>query len=234
MSAWTFLYVYLIGAVLVALRMGWHIRYRLDKYDRKFCNVRPKFWFSVILWPFLLLKPGSLTHPNFSEGYWNEGRAETERELDRLEANPPPCSASVRYAPKRDEMGACSSNFVFDSAEVLAIMEKRLAELPAEQHGRYPAILNWLRQRDTSCLEPTDIPAAWSAMFHDVAIDMLSRKLGQVTCGECAALVPWAEITLESTGLNIKTSGWSYTLWQCPQKHKLLAKDAVHFYVRSG
>jgi hypothetical protein len=28
MSAWTFLNIYLAGAALVALRMGWHIRYR--------------------------------------------------------------------------------------------------------------------------------------------------------------------------------------------------------------
>ncbi|MBK7813139.1 MAG: hypothetical protein IPJ52_01920 [Rhodocyclaceae bacterium] len=29
MNAWTFFYIYLAGAALVALRMGWHIGYRL-------------------------------------------------------------------------------------------------------------------------------------------------------------------------------------------------------------
>ena len=32
MTAWTFLYIYLGGGALIALRMAWHIRYRLDKY----------------------------------------------------------------------------------------------------------------------------------------------------------------------------------------------------------
>lgn len=234
MSAWTFLYLYLAGAALMALRLAWHIRYRLDKYDRMFCDVRGTFWFSVILWPLLLLKPDNLIHPKFSAGFWGEGRAETERKRDRLEAHPPPCSALIRYVPEYDEMGDCASEFIFDATDVAAILAARLAESPADQHGRYPAILNWLRQRDTSRLTPTDVPDAWRDTFHSVALDMLNRKQGQVKCGACAAIVPWDGITLDSTGLNMKTSAWSYTVWQCPQKHKLLTKDAIHFHLRSA
>lgn len=234
MSAWTFLSIYLAGAALVALRLAWHIRYRLDKYDLMFCDVRSTFWFRVILWPLLLLKPDNLIHPKFSEERWSNGRAEAERELDRMEANPSPCSASIRYAPAHDEMGECTSEFVFDAAEVAAIMEARLAELPAEQHGRYPAILNWLRQRDTSRPDPSDVPAAWNGPFYNVAVGMLNRKLGQVTCGVCEAVVPWDGITLDSDHMSVKISGWSYTTWQCPQKHKLLTKDAIHFHLKSA
>lgn len=234
MSAWTFLYLYLAGAALMALRLAWHIRYRLDKYDRMFCDVRGTFWFGVILWPLLLLKPDNLIHPKFSEGFWSKGRAEAEREQDRLAVNPPPCSAMIRYIPEHDEAGQCNSEFVFNAEEVEAIMTKRLADLPANQHGRYPAILNWLRQRDTSRLDPTDVPAVWHGVFHNVAVGMLNRQLGQVKCGDCAAIVPWDEIAIESSSQSLKISGWSYTVWQCPQKHKLLTKDAIHFHLRSA
>lgn len=235
MSAWEFLYIYLAGAALIALRVGWHIRYRLDKYDRKFCDVRSTFWLDVILWPLLLLKPDNLINPKFSESRWNAGRAEVERMLDRLEANLPPCSTFIRYAPEHDESGKCDSEFVFDAAEVLAIMEKRLAELPAEQHGRYTAILEWLRRRDTSRLDPVDVPAPWNGRFLNVAIGMMNRGLGQVRCGKCGEVIPQAEIFLTNPGVEkIKTSGWSYNAWWCPQKHKLLTKDAIHFFIRSN
>ncbi|MBK7813138.1 MAG: hypothetical protein IPJ52_01915 [Rhodocyclaceae bacterium] len=104
----------------------------------------------------------------------------------------------IRYAPERDESGRCESQFRFDAAEVLAIMEKRLAELPAEQHGRYPGILEWLRQRDTARLDPVDVPAPWNGWFLNVAIGMMNRKLGQVWCGKCGELVPQDEISIDS------------------------------------
>jgi hypothetical protein len=233
MSAWTFLCIYLAGAVLVALRMGWHIRYRLDKYDRKFCDVRSTFWFNVILWPLLLLKPDNLINPKFSEPTWSEGRAEAERKLDRLEAKLPPCTAFILYRPGHDESGKCDSEFVFDAAEVVAIMGKRLAELPAEQHGRYPGILNWLRQRDASRPDPVDVPALWNGWFLNVAVGMMNRKLGQVWCGKCGELVPQDEISIDSGPSGIQGSGWHFNVWCCPQGHKLLTKDAIHFYIRS-
>lgn len=234
MSAWAFLYIYLAGAVLVALRMGWHIRYRLDKYDRKFCDVRSTFQFNVILWPLLLLKPDNLINPKFSEPIWSEGRAEAERELDRLEANLPQCTAFIRYAPERDEFGKCDSEFVFDAAEVLAIMEKRLAELPIEEHGRYPGILDWLRRRDTSRLDPVDVPAPWNSWFLNVAVGMLNRGLGQVRCGSCREVIPQDQIAVDSGPTGMQGSGWHFNVWCCPQGHKLLTKDAIHFYIRSA
>lgn len=232
MNAWTFLYIYLAGVVLVALRIGWHIRYRLDQYDRRFCNVRSTFWFNVILWPLLLLKPDNLIHPKFSESTWNEGSAEAERELDRLETNLPQCTAFIRYAPEHDEWGQCDSEFVFDAAEVLAIMENRLAELPAEQQGHYPGIVNWLRKRDASRSHPSDVPAPWNGWFLNVAVGMINRGLGQVRCGQCGAIIPQDRITLDSGPMNMVTSGWSFNVWRCPQGHKLLTKDAIHFFVR--
>lgn len=234
MAAWTFLYYYLAGAALVALRVGWHIRYRMDRYDRMFSKVRSTYWFDVILWPLLLLKPENLVHPKFSPDIWNQGRAEAERELDRLAQNLPPCGASIRYAPKHDEAGDCDSEFVFDAASVEAIMAKRLAELPIAQHGRFTAILDWLHQRDPSCAEPTDVPAAWNGHFLNVAIGMMNRGLGQVMCGKCRDVIPQEQISIDTGPTNMVTSGWAYNVWRCPQKHKLLTKDAMHFYVRSS
>ncbi len=230
MISWTLLYIYLGGGALIALRMAWHIRYRLDKYDRMFSNVRSTFWLDVILWPLLLLKPDSLIHPKFSADTWNEGHADAERELDRLAQNLPPCAASIRYIPKSDETGDCDSEFVFDAAAIEAIMAKRLAELPAAQHGRWTVILEWLRQRDPSCTEPTNLPAAWNGPFLNIAIGMMNRGLGQVTCGKCCEVIPQEQISIDTLSMNMVTSGWAYNVWRCPQKHKLLTKDTMHFY----
>jgi hypothetical protein len=234
MNTWVFLYIYLAGAALVGLRIGWHIRYRLDKYDRIFCNVRSTFWFDVILWPLLLLKLESLINPKFSESFLHEGRAEAERELDRLEANLPQCTAFIRYVPERDESGECDSQFVFDTAEVLAIMEKRLAELPTGEHGRYPGILDWLCRRDVARLDPVDVPAPWNGRFLNVAIGMMNRGLGQVRCGTCGEIIPQDRISVDSGPMNMVTSGWAFNVWRCPQGHKLLTKDAMHFFIRKA
>jgi len=235
MNGWIILSIYLAGAVLVALRLGWHIRYRLDKYDRMFsADIRGTFWLNIIFWPLLVLKPDSLIHPKFKPKFWNEGRAEAERELDRLAQNLPPCSTTIRYAPTLDESGDCDSEFIFDAAEVEAIMAKRLAELPAEEYGRHRAILNWLRQRDSSCTEPTEVPAPWNGHFLAVAIGMMKRGLGQAKCGTCGEFIPQEQIVLDpGSPEKITTSGWSYIVWRCSQNHKLLTKDAMHFYIRS-
>lgn len=231
MTAWTFLYIYLGGGALIALRMAWHIRYRLDKYDRRFSNVRSIFWLDVIMWPLLLLKPGNLIHPKFpAANVWVEGRADAERELDRLAQNLPPCGASIRYTPKHDEEGDCDSEFVFDAAAVEAIMAKRLAEFPAAQRGHFTAIMGWLHQRNPSCTEPTSVPAAWNAHFLNVAIGMMNRGLGQVTCGQCHAVIPQDQISIDTWSTNMERPLWVYNGWRCPQKHKLLTKDTTHFY----
>lgn len=230
MNAWIVLYIYVAGAALVALRLAWCIRYRLDKYDRRYSNVSATFLFNSILWPLLLLKPGNLIHPNFSPNWLNEGRADAERELDRLEQHLPPCGTSIRYAPNRDESGDCDSEFVFDVAEVETIIAKRLAELPPEQHGRYTTILEWLRQRNPSSTEPTGVPVAWNGHFLNVAVGMMNRGLGRVRCGECGKIITQAEISLHSNG----AAGWSYTVWRCPQNHKLLTRDAFHCYIRKA
>lgn len=232
MTAWTFLYIYLGGGALIALRMAWHICYRLDKYDRMFSNVRSTFWLNVILWPLsLLLKPKDLIHPKFlAANSWEDSCADAQRELDRLAQNLPPCGASIRYAPKHDEAGDCDSEFVFDATAVEAIMAKRLAELPAAQHGRSTTILNWLRQRNPSCAEPTDVPAAWNGHFLNVAVGMMNRGLGQVTCGKCRKVIPQEQISIDTWSTNMGRPLWVYSGWRCPQKHTLLTKDATHFY----
>jgi hypothetical protein len=233
MRAWAFLYIYLAGAALIALRVGWHIRFRLDKYDRMFSDVRWTLWNYALFWPVLLvLSPKLLITPSFSTNRWNEGKAETERELDRMAQNLPPCGASIRYAPEHDEAGACDSEFVFDAADVEKIMATRLADMPAEQHGRYAEIFNWLRQRDNSTTAPSPVPTEWNGYFLKVAVGMMNRGLGQVKCGECGEVIPQEHISLHSTPEKLKSSGWSYTIWVCPHEHKLLTKHAMHFSIR--
>jgi hypothetical protein len=236
MSAWIFLYIYLAGAVLVALRIGWHVRYQMDKYDRRYSDVQFTLWSCSLFWPILLLfSPRSfVSRPTFTTSIWEEGRAEKDRALDYLEQNPPPCAALIRYAPKVDDSGKCHSEFIFDAAEVEAVMSTRLAELPAEQHGRYSAILNWVRKHDASIHEPTDVPVLWHWLFRTVAVGMMKRGLGQVKCGECGQIIPQDMIISETDRTDIGVAGWVYQWWVCPEKHKLLTKDAMHFYVKKS
>jgi hypothetical protein len=230
MTAWTFLTIYLGGSALIALRMVWHIRTRMDEYDRMFSNVRSTFWLDVILWPLLLLfSPNSVIHPKFLSDV-GESLADTERELDRLAQNPPPCGASIRYVPTHDEAGECDSEFVFDAAAVEAIMAKRLAELPVGQDDRHAAILNWVRQRDPSLAEPTDIPALWSGQFLKIAVEMMDQGHGQVRCGQCRKVIPQEQISIDTWSSNKVRPLWVYGGWRCPQKHVLLTKDATHFF----
>ena len=232
MSGLTLIIIYFAGCVLMALRVSWHILFQMDKYDRRYSNVLSTFWLDTILWPLFILRPGSLIQLKFITNVWDKGQAELARELDRLSQNPPPCSSAIRYVPKRDESGNCNSEFIFDAAEVEGIMTKRLSELPIEQHGRYPEILNWLRQRDSSCTEPADVPVAWNQHFLNVAVGMMKRELGQVKCGECGEVIPQDQISLDSGPMTMVTSGWAYNVWRCPLQHKLLTKDAMHFYIR--
>lgn len=233
MSIWTPIYIYLAGAVLVALRMGWHVRFNLDKYDWMFCDVWSAFWFDVILWPLFLLKPTLLMQPRFSEPWWREGSAEAEREMDRLEANPPPCTEFIRYSPKHDKWDECSGEFVFAANEVASIMEKRLAELSPEKQGRYPGILKWLKRRDTSSMTTVDVPAPWNSWFNNVAIGMMNRELGQVRCRQCEKVIPYDRIFLDWEPKGMNGSGWRFNVWRCPDGHKILTKDSMHIYAPS-
>lgn len=207
MSFWTFLCIYLGGAVLVALRIGWHIRHRMDKYDRMFSDVRGGFWFDVILWPMLLLKPSCCDSSDVPGKHLERRRSHSAAMLDRLAQNLPPCGPSIRYAPNMMSPDICDSEFVFDATAVEAIMAKRLAELPAAQHGRYPAILNWLRQRDPASAAPTDVPAAWNGHFRNVAVGMMNRGLGQVKCGKCSDIIPQEQISIDSGPTGMPMSG---------------------------
>lgn len=227
------LYIYLVGAVLVAVRVGWHIHFRLDKYDWMFCEVWPTFWIDVILWPLLFLKPTLLIQPKFSEPWWREGRAEAERQMDQLEGNPPPCGGFIRFRPEHDKWGECDADFIFAAAEVAAIIENRLVEIPTEDHGRYPAILNWLRKSDASLKDSTDVPAPWSEWFLNVAIGMMNRKLGVVRCRQCDDVVPHERISLEWEPKGLRGSGWRFNVWRCHDGHKLLTKDSMHIFTRS-
>jgi hypothetical protein len=233
MNAWTPVFIYLTGALLVALRMGWHIHFRLDKYDWEYCDVGEAFWFAVILWPLFLLKPILLIHPQFSEPWWREGSAEAERAMDRLEAELPPCTEFIRFSPEHDQWGECSGEFVFAAGEVAAIMEKRLAELSAEEQGRYSGILKWLSQRDSSRSDMVDVPAPWHYWFLNVAIGMVNRQLGQVRCRQCDKPVPHEDVYLDWQPKGRRGSGWSFNVWSCPKGHKLLTKDFIHIYAPS-
>ena len=44
--------------------------------------------------------------------------------------------------------------------------------------------------------------------------------------------IPQDQISLDTGPTNMVTSGWAYNVWRCPLGHKLLTKDAMHFFIR--
>lgn len=61
---------------------------------------------------------------------------------------------------------------------------------------------------------------------------MMNRGLGQVTCGKCREIISQEHISIDTGPTNMVTSGWAYNVWRCPQNHKLLTKDSIHFFIR--
>ena len=225
----TLLYLYLAGAVLVWLRLAWHILYRLDKYDRRYCNTRATLWVMTLLWPFYLLAPKTLLHPKFRPPIHFDERAEEDRRWDRLAQQPPPCSTEIHFVMQNDAFGKVYGEFVFDASEA----EVTLAEGLIGQdnaHRCYSDILHWLRQRDARLDGPTKVPAPWNKHFGHLAVGLMQRGKGKVRCLACRQVIPHDQIALETIG----QATWHFNVWTCPQHHPLLSKDSVHFHLRPG
>src|SRR2546426_11953573 len=88
-----FFFVYLAGALLVTARLGWHMVFRLDRYDWRYSKseIWVSFALATLLWPLLLRMPRTILDPSkFFEGNGNAARA-------RFREKPPPCSAVIQY-----------------------------------------------------------------------------------------------------------------------------------------
>lgn len=216
---------YFLGGTLVALRFGWHMAFRLDRYDWHYGDVWANFWLSVFLWPLLLTKPSTLIHPSFSSTVLGTDQAENARERDRLWATPPPCGAKIFYQPGASCLDSAAGEFVFRASDVELVLEKRLAESPSLANSDEGAMLNCLRRRDDSLLTPTELPKVWSGV-EQVAMALIQSEHTEVTCRFCDERIACEQITRR----NLKVVGWVFHQWICPREHSLLTVEIAHIY----
>ena len=83
-----FYWCYLVAMMIVALRFGWHMFYRLDHLDWHYgkVDVWAQYLTLVIVWPVLIFRWRLLINPApcFESPY---GQAERQREETRLREN---------------------------------------------------------------------------------------------------------------------------------------------------
>ena len=222
------LYLYVAIMSLIALRLGWHLLFRLDRYDwhyNKF-SIWVNFSLSVILWPLLLRKPKILISPGNS--FDSYGRAARERERDRLRQSPPKCGEVVRFSQSQTMFEEeVVGEFLFDSRLVEMALERQLRNVPHQVAEDYEAMLNWIRHREANSQNPTDVPEIWSD-FQYVANELIRLGEGRVHCKTCGKTFPTgALIPIDDKAKR----GWNFERLLCDKGHKLLIVDAAHILV---
>ena len=116
------------------------------------------------------------------------------------------------------------SRLIFDAAVVEAHLMDRLQKVPNLKGGDEGAILNWLRHRDDSISESTEVPTAWRR-FQYVANVLVRSGIGTVRCLQCDK-----KITREQLVVNDDHGrpGWNSDRIACPDGHKLIVVKRVH------
>ena len=109
--------------------------------------------------------------------------ASRAREANNLWNNPPHCSSVIRYS-QHDYNKKILGTFIFSSIDVENTILDWLEENPQIANQQAGSILNWLRQRDDSDIEPTNVPKAWDR-FEYIADDLLRHGYGDIFCIAC-------------------------------------------------
>lgn len=219
--------IYAVIMSLVALRLGWHLFFKLDRYDWHYNKsyIWIGFSLSVLLWPLLSRKPKLLISPGSI--FDNYGRAERERERDRLKQSPPKCGEVVRYTQNRTMFeDGMAGEFLFDSHLVELALKRSLRDSP-HQAGDYGAMLNWILHREFNNQTPTDVPELWSD-FQYIANDLIRLGEGKVLCKVCEkTFLTGALIPIDDTAKR----GWNFERLLCDKGHKLIIVDTAHILV---
>ena len=223
-------FAYLAGLLLVAMRLAWHMAFRLDRFDWQYARRDVWFIFFVasLLWPLLLFRPKLLLNPdrlfqvNFSE-------AAMGREDARFWSSPPPCGKSILYRPIEVMRSGGEGEFTFQSADVEELILDKLREHPHLAKNQVGSVLKWLQQRDDSIESPTAIPDQWWD-FHGIADDLLRSGHGEIHCLSCNQKVP--NIMPQKNDINSQP-GWNFNQLSCPRGHTLLRVETMHIFVGS-
>jgi hypothetical protein len=222
--------VYLLGVALTSLRFGWHMVFRLDRFDWQYA-LRDNwliFVLASLLWPLLLVRPkvlldpGNLFQVDFSE-------AATARKGARFWSNPPPCGMWIRYRPHKIGLSGGEGEFTFRSAELEEAIIEELREHPHHAKDQLESVLKWLKQRDESIAEPTAVPAQWWNL-HAIADNMLRQGRGESRCLACNQLIP-NDLLQQNDAQGLP--GWNFNQLRCPDGHVLLREEKMHIFVGS-
>jgi len=214
------LYSYATATLFVALRLGWHVVFKLDRYDWRYDkgDIWLEFGLSVLLWPLVVIeKPRDLLDPTnlFSKPYGLATRA-------RLRDNPPRCGNVIRYR-QADGFTTAFGEFLFRAEAVERVLIDRIRELPHRENEDDGAILNWVRHRDRGLSEPTDVPVAWRFRF--AADELIREGEGKVRCLKCEETFPTgALIPRDDHG----RPGWNMNELLCQRGHELLIVNKMH------
>jgi len=222
------LYVYLAGAVLVALRLLRHILFKLNRYDWHYGkgNILGSFIFISILWPLLLMKPQLLIDP--TEVFGNIGARIRERH--QLWENPPPCGSVIRYRQEYGPYEETHGEFLFRAADVERALCTRLEEYPRLAEGDEGAVLNWINRRTERLVEPTDVPSAWRR-FKFIANDLVRAGNAKVHCLKCGMALEMNQVVIKD---DPGRPGWNYDRLACPQGHNLLVVERAHILMKGS
>ena len=219
--------VYLIGAGIVASRLGWHMAVKLDRYDRRFQknDIWVAFAILVGLWPLLILKPRNILSPAhlFSSSHSRAARM-------RLRENPPRCGPILRFRQQHGMFQEAFGEFLFPAAAAEQVLLSRVRQTPHLQNDDEGAMLIWLRQRDGNSDKPADVPSLWRR-FQYVADDLIRKGIGTVRCVKCDETFPTGDlIPKDREGV----AGWIINKLMCRNGHYLLIAEQGHLLIRES
>lgn len=219
------LYIYATGALLVAVRLAWHMTFRLDGYDWYYNKeqIWVSFGLTAVLWPLTLIRPRILIDPRnlFEDSF---GIAARMRERDQLRENPPPCGSLIRYRQEHGPYTETYGEFLFQAPQVEQALRQHLSGAPNLFNDDDGVILNWTCGRDEALIEPPDVPSAW-ARIEFVANDLIRAGKADVKCLKCAIDIEQSKIVTDD---DRGRAGWNYDRLLCPNGHNLLVVRRFH------
>lgn len=150
-----------------------------------------------------------------------------QEERSRLWENPPPCGSVIRYVHDSiyDET---YGEFLFSANDIEHELEGIIKMLPNLAQDDERAILNWVKHRDESLAEPTDVPSTWSR-FKYVANYLARAGKADIYCMHCKA---GYKIDQCGTKDDQGKPGYNFDHLRCPEGHLLLMVDTVHLQMR--